>query len=82
MAADRHTLTSISQALRLRLVLLGAGFLPLPPGLRGIYTTFFPEKDLVRALPRRSLVMKEASASSMLMPWGSKMSTWICNVQR
>lgn len=75
-------LTSISQALGLRLVLVGSEFLPLPPGLRNIYTTFFPEKDLVRALSRRSLVMNEASASSMLMPWGSKMSTRICNVQR
>lgn len=51
---------------------------PAPlPGLRGIYTTFLPEKDLVRALPRRSLVMNEASASNVLMPWGSKMSASI-----
>lgn len=49
---------------------------PCPPGLGGVYTTFFPEKDLVRALVS-SLVMNEASASSMLMPWGSKMSALI-----
>lgn len=74
-----HTLTCISQTPRFRLALLGSEFLPLPPnpGPRGIYATFFPEKDLVRALPRRSLVMNEASASSVLMPWGSKMSALI-----
>lgn len=58
-----------SYALGCRLVLLGSVFLsPAPPGLRDVYITFFPEKDLVRALPRRSLVMNEASASSMLIP--------------
>lgn len=31
MAADRHMLTSITQALGLRLVLQGSGFPPLPP---------------------------------------------------
>lgn len=61
----------LSQAPGLTLVPLVSGFLPLLPRPGPENTTFFPEKDLLRALPRRSLVMNEASASSVLMPWGS-----------
>lgn len=52
-----------------------------PPPSPAIPCTFFPEKDFLMIWVASCLGRKEAWASSLLIPWGSKMSTSICIIE-